>query len=576
VFEISLERLDLQDATDALARTLLARAAGLESRGWAFPRVFLVQTAPVVEDADPDLPLAEAALDRLLQLGLLEATRAQRLRLHRLLAVFAWEVLEGPAVFASFAPAALDWVVALISEADREIVTEPLRVRQVLDQERPLWEQFLDWGYAYEAEAGACQSARATALLGNYWMISGAQAQATMLSRLDKALVAAKRLADPLAQANTLRSIGEAQQFRKEMEAALESYNQALDLYKVLSERLGEANTLYAIGNVQQFRKEMEAALGSYAQALGLYKVVEGHIGEANTLRAIGEVQQFRKEMEAALGSYTQALDLFREVEDRLGEANTLRAIGNVQHFQGENDAALESYTQALELYQAVGDLLGEANTLQDIGNVQHFQREEDAALESYTQALELFQTEGSHLGEANTLQAIGNVQHFQGEEDAALESYTQALELYQAVGDRLGQANTLQAIGNVQQFQDKREVAQASYSQALDLFRAVGSRLGEANTLAAQSRLWLDSDPSASQAALEAALALRQRLGDAYSMGADLGNYGIALVQRGRGAEALPYLQQARAVFAERGLEAQVRQMEQLIARAQGSELAG
>ncbi len=55
------------------------------------------------------------------------------------------------------------------------------------------------------------------------------------------------------------------------------------------------------------------------------------------------------------------------------------------------------------------------------------------------------------------------------------------------------------------------------------------------------------------------------------YSEGADLGNYGIALLQRGRGAEALPYLERARDLFASRGLTQQAEQVERLITQARG-----
>ena len=62
----------------------------------------------------------------------------------------------------------------------------------------------------------------------------------------------------PLGEANALKAIGDVQQFRKETNAALASYQHALDLFKSVGERLGEANALKAIGDVQQFRKETQ------------------------------------------------------------------------------------------------------------------------------------------------------------------------------------------------------------------------------------------------------------------------------------------------------------------------------
>ena len=149
------------------------------------------------------------------------------------------------------------------------------------------------------------------------------------------------------------------------------------------------------------------------------------------------------------------------------------------------------------------------------------------------------------------------------------------ALDLARRAEDRLGEANVLQAIGDVQQFRDDRDGALGSYQQALALFREMGAKLGEANVLAALSRFMIDSDPPQSQALLQQALTLREAIDDAYDMGADLGNYGIALLQRGRGAEALPYLERARAIFAARGIQHLLPQMDALIAQARGSGAA-
>ncbi|MGB9754347.1 tetratricopeptide repeat protein, partial [Roseiflexus castenholzii] len=134
-----------------------------------------------------------------------------------------------------------------------------------------------------------------------------------------------------------------------------------------------------------------------------------------------------------------------------------------------------------------------------------------------------------------------------------------------------LGEANVLRAMGDVQQFRKEVEAALASYGQALALYRAIGAKLGEASVLAALSRLRIDDDPPESRRLLDQALALRRAINDRYGEGADLGNYGIALMQRGRGAEALLFLERARAIFAERGLAEQVALMDWWIAQAKG-----
>jgi tetratricopeptide (TPR) repeat protein len=151
------------------------------------------------------------------------------------------------------------------------------------------------------------------------------------------------------------------------------------------------------------------------------------------------------------------------------------------------------------------------------------------------------------------------------------LERAQRALDAALRLGDRLGEANTRKAMGDVQQFRDDRDAALTSYQQALALFQAVGSKLGEANTLAAQSRLLIDDDPAQSQTLLEQALHLRRSINSVFDEAADNYNYGLALLQRGRNDEALPYLQRARDLFASRELEDFVAQTDHLIAQAGG-----
>jgi tetratricopeptide (TPR) repeat protein len=165
-----------------------------------------------------------------------------------------------------------------------------------------------------------------------------------------------------------LRAIGDVQQFRKEMDAALASYEQALMLFRVVGDRLGEANVLRAIGDVQQFRQEVDAALASYEQALMLFRAVGARLGEANVLRAIGDVQQFRQEADTALASYEQALMLFRAVGDRLGEANVLGSQGQLALVSGDQARADQLLDQVINIYRMIGNNYGVAAQIGNYG----------------------------------------------------------------------------------------------------------------------------------------------------------------------------------------------------------------
>ncbi|PDV97761.1 tetratricopeptide repeat-containing protein [Candidatus Chloroploca asiatica] len=90
-FALSYERLDLAASEDALALKLLARAAHLVP-GEVVPTALLLATLEVPDD-DIDAELvAEAALDRLVALGLIERESDDRLRMHRLVGAYVRQV----------------------------------------------------------------------------------------------------------------------------------------------------------------------------------------------------------------------------------------------------------------------------------------------------------------------------------------------------------------------------------------------------------------------------------------------------------------------------------------------------
>jgi tetratricopeptide (TPR) repeat protein len=87
-FALSFERLDPDDETDALSIDLLARAAWFAC-GEPIPRLLLLKTVHASSDGLAASLLAEDAIRRLIDLGLLEANNRNDLLMHRLVAAWA-------------------------------------------------------------------------------------------------------------------------------------------------------------------------------------------------------------------------------------------------------------------------------------------------------------------------------------------------------------------------------------------------------------------------------------------------------------------------------------------------------
>ena len=134
-----------------------------------------------------------------------------------------------------------------------------------------------------------------------------------------------------------------------------------MSLFRQVGDKLGEANVLQAIGDVQQFRKENDAALESYNAALSLFRQVGAKLGEANTLQSLGKAavisandqDSFQKGVEIL----QLAMNLHEEIHDMVGQINILMFMSQVMVNMKQIKQALEIANQALPmLVQVAGE----------------------------------------------------------------------------------------------------------------------------------------------------------------------------------------------------------------------------
>ena len=103
-----------------------------------------------------------------------------------------------------------------------------------------------------------------------------------------------------------------------------------------ISNKEMEANVLQAIGDVQQFRKETDAAIESYNEALKLFRQVGAKLGEANTLAAMtrlslqsGDIATAETQLEKVILMRREIGDLYSEGADYGNFAFSLQNLGN-------------------------------------------------------------------------------------------------------------------------------------------------------------------------------------------------------------------------------------------------------
>ena len=202
-----------------------------------------------------------------------------------------------------------------------------------------------------QAAGDRAQQAQALNNLGRVAQIR--QGPVAALDWYTRALAAAGD--DPRARAESLQNMAAALFREGEAERAQAMLHEALALFRAVGARLGEANTLQAIGDVQQFRKEIDAALDSYQQALALFRAVGDRLGEANTILAISDLARSQDNFSEADAGYRTALALYQAIGDRYSQARVYYRMGDSQRQQGNREEARRLYGLARETWSGIG-----------------------------------------------------------------------------------------------------------------------------------------------------------------------------------------------------------------------------
>jgi len=445
-FALSYDRLDPDDPIDALARSLLARAAHF-APGEPIPRDLLLSTVTTTADeADEDALLdADDALHRLLELGLLEQeaptapvaapqsplpNRQPPVRLHRLLAAFVLESAQDAA-----AQAAVEQTMRSIAAEmnDKGIPAPLLALQPHLRHITDVAQQRTD-----EPAARLCNT------LGYHLDMIGDYAAARPY--YERALAISEQVLGPTHPdtASSLNNLGYLLKAQGELAAARPYYERAL----AISEQVlgpthpDTASSLNNLGALLDSQGELAAARPYYERALAIREQVLGptHPDTARSLNNLGALLQAMGELAAARPYYERALDIREQVlgPTHPDTAQSLNNLGALLQAQGDLAAARPYYERALDIREQV---LGPthpdtAQSLNNLGALLKAQGELAAARPYYERALAVYeQVLGpTHPDTATSLNNLGMLLRAQGELAAARPYYERALAIREQV----------------------------------------------------------------------------------------------------------------------------------------------
>lgn len=374
--------------------------------------------------------------------------------------------------------------------------------------------------------------------------------------RLSKsALLAARRLKDPLSEAIHLEHLGRAHDDFGECGKAIGFYEQALEIFRRLKEPNREAAVLNGLGSANKSLGMVHQAIELYQLALNIFQELGDRRAEGSVIGNLGLAYSNLGELRRAIVFYEKQLVITREIGDRLGEGNALSNMGLAYINLGERRHAIDILEEALVIRREFGDKRREAQTLNNIGLAYLDLGDYQHAIGIFEEILPITQEVGDRENESNVIGNLANIYFFGGQYRRAIDYYNKQLELTREIEYRRGEANALSNMGEAHAALGETSRAVELYKKALAIRREIGDSRGEADTLNALGHAYIAVGEY--RRALESgktALANARKAGDRYHEAHALICMGGASSNLGKFQEATNLYNQALAMVSDIG----------------------
>src|SRR5919199_271465 len=322
------------------------------------------------------------------------------------------------------------------------------------------------------------------------------------------------------AEGDRLMRQGMQQSQTRQLPAALNSLQQALQIYRSLKNRQREALTLGALGDAYLFYlRDSAKAIDYTQQSLAIAREIKDRQVESLALLTLGLAYHSMGNYAKAIEYGQQQLAIAREIKDRQVERLALGTLGRAYLSLDNYAKAIEYLQQSLAIARSIKDRQGEGRVLGNLGIAYHSMGNYAKAIEYSQQHLAIAREIKDRQSECNALGSLGNAYHSLGNYTKAIEYAQQTLVLAREIKDREGEGVALGNLGNVYGSLGNSAKAIEYAQQSLAIARSIKDRQGEGNALTNLGATFLRADnPTEAEKMLVNAIqvweSMRQMLG--------------------------------------------------------------
>jgi len=344
------------------------------------------------------------------------------------------------------------------------------------------------------------------------------QLEAALVS-FQQALAIARDRGNPRNESIALSHLGQVYTVLGRSEKALEHLQQALSLARTLESRQIEVAVLSQLGDTYRQFRQYEQAIESWQQGFAIAQA-SGAIQKAVQIASsLGSLYDRLGNYARAIEFHQQGLEMIRETGDRHREGQVLNNLGIAYDALGDYGKAIEFHQQSLAIKQAIGDRKGEGTALNNLGIAYNALGNYGKAIELYQQSLVIAKELGDRGGEGAALGNLGSTYHALGNYASAIEFHQQSLAIAQALNDRVRQGLSLANLGGAYQAQGDVKQAIELHQQSLAIAQEIGDRVGIAQVLSNLAIAYDELDQTDNAIEFyQQSLAIVQEIGDRWA----------------------------------------------------------
>jgi tetratricopeptide (TPR) repeat protein len=266
-----------------------------------------------------------------------------------------------------------------------------------------------------------------------------------------------------------LSHFGDVYRFLEKYQKAYTCYTKALEIVETVEFPEERARVLNKIGITMRDMKELDKALEFFQQFLS--EEIEDPISGGAVLNNMGLIHLDKGNLVAAIQVLEQALKVSERSQNPQAISNTLGNLGLAYHKIAEFERAIEYYKRSLEISQKLEDQESYWKDLLNMGVAYSKLEDFKSALSYYQRASEISHQLGDLIGEKRCLIYLAECQR-RIDSRASVTFYRKAMEIAQRIMDKEDVYRILIAQADMYIENDDQEKATTCYEEALKLSR--------------------------------------------------------------------------------------------------------